>query len=97
MPPLCLCSLLSAAFRFENFAQVTPGVVLSKLPETHPWLTQTKLVAKPDQLIKRRGKVRRRQCKCDTSQFKRSIGIVAMQTQCAHLCCSCHPSALRPV
>lgn len=44
------------AFRFENFAQVTPSVVLSKLPESHPWLTSSKLVAKPDQLIKRRGK-----------------------------------------
>ena len=30
--------------------------MLSKLPETNPWLLNTKLVAKPDQLIKRRGK-----------------------------------------
>lgn len=58
---VCVVSPLSsplprAAFRFENFAQVTPSVVLSKLPESHPWLTSSKLVAKPDQLIKRRGK-----------------------------------------
>jgi ATP citrate (pro-S)-lyase len=43
-------------FKFENFASVSPGVVLSKLPETNPWLLSTRLVAKPDQLIKRRGK-----------------------------------------
>jgi len=43
-------------FKFENFAQVAPSIVLSKLPETHPWLLSQKLVAKPDQLIKRRGK-----------------------------------------
>jgi hypothetical protein len=50
----------SAAFRFENFAQVSPSVVLSKLPEANPWLLSSKLVAKPDQLIKRRGKVSNR-------------------------------------
>ena len=48
--------LLSSAFRFENFAQVAPAVVLSKLPESNPWLLSQRLVAKPDQLIKRRGK-----------------------------------------
>jgi hypothetical protein len=35
---------------------VTPSVVLGKLPDSHPWLTSSPLVAKPDQLIKRRGK-----------------------------------------
>lgn len=29
---------------------------LDNLPQTHPWLLTDKLVAKPDQLIKRRGK-----------------------------------------
>jgi len=55
---LMLSKYLAAhsSFRFENFAQVSPSVVLSKLPETNPWLLSSKLVAKPDQLIKRRGK-----------------------------------------
>lgn len=43
-------------FQFDHFASVNPSVVLSKLPEAHPWLLSEKLVAKPDQLIKRRGK-----------------------------------------
>lgn len=30
--------------------------MLSKLPESNPWLLSQRLVAKPDQLIKRRGK-----------------------------------------
>lgn len=30
--------------------------LLDHLEQTHPWLLNTKLVAKPDQLIKRRGK-----------------------------------------
>jgi len=34
----------------------TSGQTWESLIEEHPWLTKTKLVAKPDQLIKRRGK-----------------------------------------
>eukprot|EP01117_Protostelium_nocturnum_P013289 TRINITY_DN4946_c0_g1_i1.p1 TRINITY_DN4946_c0_g1~~TRINITY_DN4946_c0_g1_i1.p1 ORF type:complete len:1079 (-),score=428.62 TRINITY_DN4946_c0_g1_i1:167-3403(-) len=37
--------------------QVGPDTDLSQLPQTHPWLNEKKLVAKPDQLIKRRGKL----------------------------------------
>ena len=40
----------------DQFAQVGPSTVISKLPEKHPWLLQLPLVVKPDQLIKRRGK-----------------------------------------
>jgi hypothetical protein len=58
--PFFLSLLPRLAFRFENFAQVSPSVVLSKLPEANPWLLSSKLVAKPDQLIKRRGKVSNR-------------------------------------
>uniref|UniRef100_V5I497 ATP-citrate synthase n=1 Tax=Ixodes ricinus TaxID=34613 RepID=V5I497_IXORI len=40
------------------FAQVTPDTHWQTLQQTHPWLaTHQKLVAKPDQLIKRRGKL----------------------------------------
>ncbi|KAJ9455903.1 putative ATP-citrate synthase [Diplonema papillatum] len=35
---------------------ITPESDLEALPHAHPWLTSNKLVAKPDQLIKRRGK-----------------------------------------
>jgi ATP citrate (pro-S)-lyase len=35
---------------------VTPKTDVDTLPESHPWLLTEKLVAKPDQLIKRRGK-----------------------------------------
>jgi len=48
--------LKNAGFEFDNFAQVGPSTVLSKLPQTAPWLTSMPLVVKPDQLIKRRGK-----------------------------------------
>ena len=40
----------------NNFALVTPGTDFKKLGEKHPWLLKEKLVVKPDQLIKRRGK-----------------------------------------
>lgn len=40
------------------FAQVTPDTHWQTLQQAHPWLaTHQKLVAKPDQLIKRRGKL----------------------------------------
>jgi ATP-citrate lyase beta-subunit len=37
-------------------ALVTPETDLDTLPEKEPWLTQTRLVAKPDQLFGKRGK-----------------------------------------
>ena len=40
----------------DKFVTVGPGTDLKKLPKTYPWLTKEKLVVKPDQLIKRRGK-----------------------------------------
>lgn len=40
-----------------NFAVVTADTNYTKLAEEHPWLKTSKLVAKPDQLIKRRGKL----------------------------------------
>eukprot|EP01062_Namystynia_karyoxenos_P033561 TRINITY_DN246_c0_g1_i2.p1 TRINITY_DN246_c0_g1~~TRINITY_DN246_c0_g1_i2.p1 ORF type:complete len:1122 (+),score=463.49 TRINITY_DN246_c0_g1_i2:103-3366(+) len=35
---------------------ITPTTDLDSLPAAHPWLLSSRLVAKPDQLIKRRGK-----------------------------------------
>lgn len=44
-------------YTLENmFVTVGPETDLKKLPNTYPWLTKEKLVVKPDQLIKRRGK-----------------------------------------
>lgn len=43
-------------FIFDNFASITPTTIIDKLPSKHPFLTSHKLVVKPDQLIKRRGK-----------------------------------------
>jgi len=40
----------------NKFVQVTPETDFKKLGEKHPWLLKEKLVVKPDQLIKRRGK-----------------------------------------
>eukprot|EP00743_Colponemidia_sp_Colp-15_P002459 GILK01002666.1.p1 GENE.GILK01002666.1~~GILK01002666.1.p1 ORF type:complete len:1084 (-),score=207.83 GILK01002666.1:177-3428(-) len=40
----------------EKFVLVTPEVSLDMLAAQNPWLLKEKLVAKPDQLIKRRGK-----------------------------------------
>lgn len=39
-----------------DVVQILPSTILSTLPSKHPWLLNTKLVVKPDQLIKRRGK-----------------------------------------
>ncbi|XP_063900423.1 ATP-citrate synthase-like isoform X2 [Zophobas morio] len=36
---------------------ISPSTLLTHLPKDHPWLTSEKLVVKPDQLIKRRGKL----------------------------------------
>ena len=40
----------------DRFITVGPDTDMKKLPTKYPWLTKTKLVVKPDQLIKRRGK-----------------------------------------
>ena len=40
----------------DQFISVTPDTDLNRLPEQYPWLNQTKLVVKPDQRFKRRGK-----------------------------------------
>jgi ATP citrate (pro-S)-lyase len=40
----------------DTFVTVGPDTDLKKLPSTYKWLTKEKLVVKPDQLIKRRGK-----------------------------------------
>ncbi len=40
----------------DRYVQVRPDTDLDKLPKQHAWLTKERLVAKPDQLIKRRGK-----------------------------------------
>lgn len=40
-----------------RFASVTPDTKFSDLAVENPWLKTDKLVVKPDQLIKRRGKL----------------------------------------
>ncbi len=40
----------------DKFISVTPETELDALPARHEWLLEQKLVVKPDQLIKRRGK-----------------------------------------
>jgi succinyl-CoA synthetase beta subunit len=40
----------------DHIVAVIPSTVLDKLPQKYPWLSTEKLVVKPDQLIKRRGK-----------------------------------------
>jgi ATP citrate (pro-S)-lyase len=40
----------------DTFVTVEPDTDLKKLPTTYKWLAKEKLVVKPDQLIKRRGK-----------------------------------------
>jgi ATP citrate (pro-S)-lyase len=40
----------------DKFLSIGPETDLKKLPNTYKWLTKEKLVVKPDQLIKRRGK-----------------------------------------
>jgi len=40
----------------DKFITIGPETDLKKLPNTYKWLTKQKLVVKPDQLIKRRGK-----------------------------------------
>ena len=40
----------------DKIVTVTPDTDMTKLPNQHKWLTTERLVVKPDQLIKRRGK-----------------------------------------
>jgi ATP citrate (pro-S)-lyase len=40
----------------DKIVSVVPETDLAELPKQYPWLTKEKLVVKPDQLIKRRGK-----------------------------------------
>ena len=40
----------------DTFVTVGPDTDLNKLPTAYKWLMKEKLVVKPDQLIKRRGK-----------------------------------------
>lgn len=40
----------------DTYLSIGPGTDLKKLPTQYKWLTKEKLVVKPDQLIKRRGK-----------------------------------------
>lgn len=51
-----LNKFLSGAVR-NRFANVTVDTNFDALQEEHPWLSSEKLVCKPDQLIKRRGKL----------------------------------------
>jgi ATP citrate (pro-S)-lyase len=47
----------NGAYTIENkFLSIGPETDLKKLPTTYKWLAKEKLVVKPDQLIKRRGK-----------------------------------------
>jgi len=47
----------NGAYSIENkFLSIGPQTDMKKLPTTHKWLAKQKLVVKPDQLIKRRGK-----------------------------------------
>jgi ATP citrate (pro-S)-lyase len=47
----------NGAYTIENkFLSIGPQTDLKKLPSTYKWLAKEKLVVKPDQLIKRRGK-----------------------------------------
>ena len=49
--------LSSSTFALPNeLVQIRLGDDLSVLPSIHPWLLSRRLVVKPDQLIKRRGK-----------------------------------------
>ena len=41
----------------DNFISVGPETDPDALPKEYPWLESTKVVVKPDQLIKRRGKI----------------------------------------
>lgn len=47
----------SSALEIQKQYQQQLGSLFDSLEQNHPWLLQTQLVVKPDQLIKRRGKL----------------------------------------
>ncbi|CAB1431398.1 unnamed protein product [Pleuronectes platessa] len=51
-----ICTSAAVQNRFR-YAQVTPETDFARLALDHPWLLTERLVVKPDQLIKRRGKL----------------------------------------
>lgn len=51
---ICTTAAVQNRFRYAN---VTPETDWERLVQDHPWLLTEKLVVKPDQLIKRRGKL----------------------------------------
>nr|XP_003467024.1 ATP-citrate synthase isoform X2 [Cavia porcellus] len=51
---ICTTSAIQNRFRY---ARVTPDTDWARLLQDHPWLLSQSLVVKPDQLIKRRGKL----------------------------------------
>jgi ATP-citrate lyase beta-subunit len=52
-----MSELAGGEFAFDNrLVLVTPETDLGALPAEHPWLSQTRLVCKPDQLFGKRGK-----------------------------------------
>lgn len=57
-----------------QFVTVTENTNLDQLPQENPWLLTTPLVVKPDQLIKRRGKLGLIKVNVDFAQCKQWIG-----------------------
>ncbi|XP_046894290.1 ATP-citrate synthase isoform X1 [Hypomesus transpacificus] len=51
---ICTSAAVQNRFRYAN---VTPETDFDRLAQDHPWLLTERLVVKPDQLIKRRGKL----------------------------------------
>uniref|UniRef100_A0A3Q3EEZ1 ATP-citrate synthase n=1 Tax=Labrus bergylta TaxID=56723 RepID=A0A3Q3EEZ1_9LABR len=51
---ICTSAAVQNRFRYAN---VTPETDFDRLAKEHPWLLTERLVVKPDQLIKRRGKL----------------------------------------
>lgn len=51
---ICTSAAIQNRFRYAN---VTPETNFDRLAQEHPWLLTERLVVKPDQLIKRRGKL----------------------------------------
>lgn len=56
-----------------QFVSITQDTNLDLLPQENPWLLNTRLVVKPDQLIKRRGKLGLIKVNVDFSQCKQWI------------------------
>lgn len=52
-----LSSKVPEIFTPAQFASVDPDTQWGKVEQDNPWVNQKALVAKPDQLIKRRGKL----------------------------------------